>query len=222
MKNKLLAAAVISLMIGQTILAQNLDLPTAYLQNNTSGKNNIPANVVGSPYFEEKFIFGTVFIKDSESYNAKMRYNAYNDEIEMKEQGKTISLMKRDYIKAEMNGTMIAIHGYMSKNLLKKGYFMELNKGEAKLLLKKSMELSEGKKATSSYSKDSPPKFSAKEEYYISKNDNPANQIKLKAKDIINTLSDKKSELEAYVKENKLKIKTSEDAVLLVNYYNSL
>lgn len=47
-------------------------------------------------------------------------------------------------------------------------------------------------------------------------------RIKNDKKDIINTLNDKKEQLETFIQQNHITFKTEEDLVKLVNYYNTL
>lgn len=200
--------------------AQNIDLPTEYLQNNTTGKNTIPENVIGSPYFDESWKLGTVFINE-DSYKRELRYNAFLDQIEMKEKGEITSLFKRNYIRAEIANKNYIIEGYTSNNQVKQGYFIELNKGKNRLLLRQQKELLAAQPASTSYTTDKPARFIDNETYFLKIDENPATEIKLKEKDIL-ALMEEEAELKSFIKNNKLKLKTEQEVISLLVHYNSL
>lgn len=58
--------------------------------------------------------------------------------------------------------------------------------------------------------------------YFYSKNNSGFIEIKLKKKQILNTLSDKKKEVMNFVKENKLGYNSQEHLIRILTYYNSL
>lgn len=204
--------------------AQNIQLPTEYLNNSTLGgvNNNLPANVQGSPYINEEFVIGKVFVNENKPYAGILRYNAYNDGIEMKTEKGIITLLKRDYLKAEINGKLYLIESYKVNGAIRKTYFVELNKGKARLLLKQGKKFVEAKPARSSYSKDQPPKFEDETSYYITLEGKAAVETKLKSKDVLAAFADHQKELQDFVKQNKLKLKTEAEVMQLLAYYNSL
>lgn len=217
----LIAATLIN---SSSLFAQNIELPTRYVQNTNLGVNNIPENVKGSPYLNEVFSIGTVQIKSNEAYQAPMRYNAFNDEIEMKDGSQTIALMKRDYIKATINSELFAINSFKENGSLKQGYFVELNQGDAQLLHRKKIILKEGREATSSYSNDLPAQFDEQFSYFLKIGEQEALPIKLKAKDILSAFKgdSQYQKLEKYIKENRLKLKEEQEVVQFLNHYNSM
>jgi hypothetical protein len=58
--------------------------------------------------------------------------------------------------------------------------------------------------------------------HYILNSNNKFVQVKLKEKDILKTLSDKKKELKKYIKTNNLNLKKEKDVVKLMTYYHTL
>ncbi len=202
---------------------QNIDLPTEYINNSTlGGVNNLPANVQGSPYANEEFALGKVFIKGQDPYNGMLRYNAYQDGIEMKTDKGVITLLKRDYLSAEIDGDLYLIENYKKNGAIRKGYFVEKNKGKARLLFKQNKEFIAERPAASSYSKDQPAKFDDDNVYYLITEGNPGIEVKLKSKDILAALPDHQKEVEAYAKKNKNKMKSEEEVIQVLAYYNSL
>ncbi|NER11745.1 hypothetical protein SAMN06265375_1055 [Muriicola jejuensis] len=202
---------------------QNIDLPTEYINNTTlGGVNNLPPNVQGSPYANEEFALGKVFVKGQDPYNGLLRYNAYQDGIEMKTDKGVITLLKREYLSAEIDGNLYLIENYKNNGAIKKAYFIEKNKGKARLLLRQRKEFIEERQATSSYSKDQPAKFDDDLTYYLITEGNAGVEVRIKSKDILSALPDHQKEVEAFAKKNKNKMRTEEEVLQILAFYNSL
>ena len=202
---------------GQT----SLELPSSYINNNTYGgvNNSLPPNVEGSPYLTDEFTKGTVFIENEQPYGAMMRYNAYQDEIQVQGSDGISSLFKRDYVWAEIGGQSFRIETYNTRSGTSKGYFVELNRGKVRLLKRIEKEFKEGQPAVSSYSEDTPPRFEEKVTYYLLREGSPAEEVRLRKKDILEFLSSK--EIESYVKENKLRLKTEGEVIQVLTQINA-
>jgi len=219
-KKQLLLAitlAATTLAWGQT----SFELPSTYINNNTYGgvNNSLPPNVEGSPYLPEEFIKGTVFIENEKPYAAMMRYNAYQDEIQVKSPDGISSLFKREYVWAEIGGQSFRIESYNGRSGTSKGYFVELNRGEVRLLKRIEREFKEGQPAVSSYSEDTPPRFDEKVTYYLIREGSPAEEVRLRKKDVLEFLSSK--EMESFVKENKLKLKSENEVIQVLTQINN-
>jgi len=222
MKKKHLILAL-GLALASPLAAQtSLDLPAEYLRNNTSGgvNDNLPANLVGSPYLTDDFRRGMVYMENETPYPAMMRYNAYQDEIQVKGPNGISTLFMRDNIWAELNGETIKIETYEKGSGTAQGYFFELNKGATRLLKKHQRVFMESVPASSSYSKEKPPRFDDEITYYLVQEGVPAKEIKLKKKDIAEVLNSQ--EAQAYIKENKMKLKSEAEVLELINHLNAL
>lgn len=217
-KHVLLAATLTftSLVSGQT----SLELPSSYINNNTyGGVNNIPPNVEGSPYLTDEFVKGTVFVENEQPYAAMMRYNAYQDEIQVQDSDGISSLFKRDYVWAEIGGQSFRVETYKDRSGTSKGYFVELNRGNVRLLKRIVREFKEGQPAVSSYSQDTPPRFEEKVTYYLVREGSPAEEVRLRKKDILEFLSSEK--VETYIKENKLRLKSEGEVIQVLTQINA-
>ena len=222
---KTLVIAIPALMIGYGSMAQGgpiMELPTVYIQNTVTGSNRLPANVLGSPYLNEEFVIGSVNIKGEESYKTLLRYNAYNDELEMKSGTTTSAVMKRDYISVSIGRDVFSVHAFAYEDGIKNGYFNALNEGKAVLLRRRQVILKAGQEATSSYAKDKPPKFEMQESYYITIDGETAQPVKLNKKGVLNVLADNAGDLGGYIKKNKLKLKSEQEVLKLLEHYNTL
>ena len=197
-----------------------VELPSEYLNNNTTGGvNTLPPNLEGSPYLKETFQRGMVHIEDNEPYAAMLRYNAYQDEIQIQEGNGVSSLFLRDYIWVELGGETFRIVDYKTKSGISKGYFVELNQGNTRLLKRYEKVFREAEAASSSYSQDKPPRFDDRIAYYLIQGESPAREIKLRKKDVLEALSSK--EADSYVKQQKLKLKSEEEVLQLIEVINA-
>lgn len=202
--------------------SDRLNLPTVYVQNSVTGKNNLPINVEGSPYLDEEFKLGTVTVNNDTSYKAYLRYNAFNDEIEMQDGSEVIALMKRDYITAKLSGYNYQVIKFKQDGKARQGYATPLYTGDTSFYLRNQVVLRESKAASSSYGKDKPARFEREVLYYIAKEGETAEAVRLTKKSIIETLSDQKASLDRYCKTEKLKLKTEAEVVKLLMHYDSL
>lgn len=212
----------LGLALASTLTAQtSLDLPSEYLRNNTTGgvNTNLPPNLEGSPYLTEDFRSGKVYTENEAPYPAMMRYNAYQDEIQVQGPNGISSLFMRDYVWAEINGETFKIESFENGSGSSKGYFVELNQGKMRLLKRYNKVFKESQPASSSYSQAKPPRFEDDITYYLAQEGNPAQEVKLKKKDILNVLSSK--EAESFIKENKLGLKSEDEVVRVLNYLNA-
>lgn len=211
-----LSLAAMPLVSAQTAL----DLPSNYLNNNTSGGvNSLPPNVQGSPYLTDEFVRGTVYTENEKPYPAMMRYNAYQDEMQVQGSGGITTLFKRDYVWAVLGGETFRIETYDTGSGERQGYFVELNSGKARLLKRYSREFREGEAAVSSYSQGQPPRFDEETTYYLALQGSPAKEVKLRKKDVLEVLTNPGAE--AFAQENKLKLKSEEEVIRLLNHLNT-
>ncbi|PJB11616.1 MAG: hypothetical protein CO119_11120 [Flavobacteriales bacterium CG_4_9_14_3_um_filter_40_17] len=181
----------------------------------------------GSPYFNDNFETGTPYIKNEQQPKFPMRFNAYSDEIEMMPSGneEVYNMIKKGYIKAEIGGKVYSLHFFLDKNNNEKeGYLIELSQpGKVQLFFKPIKILTKAKEPSSSYETYFPPSYVDQSEFYIITDKHPTAKIfNLKKKDILNLLNDKSTEIELFVKKNKLNYKNEADVTKTFNYYNSL
>lgn len=219
MKKILLTSIVMSLTF-QVVISQStrVEVPTEFFRNELRD-GGLPPNVVGTPYETEDFQIGKIYIKDADPYMARVRYDAYRDNLEIDADGKVSTLLKREYIKAEIGNKLYAIYEYqVDKNNVRKGYFKQLNNGDYKLLLKVKKEFKQGEEAASTYKKDSPPRFVDELTYYISTPDMKAKEVKLKKKSLAKILG--KEKVASIADSKKLKLNSELEVIMLLNILN--
>jgi hypothetical protein len=102
---------------------------------------------------------------------------------------------------------------------LKNGYFEVLTQGECHLLLRREITYHLVDDLDDGVINDS---YILEQTYYLEKPDKPASRIKMNKKSVISAFCDKQNQVEKYIKKNKIRFKTQEDMVRVVDYYNGL
>ncbi|WP_442846558.1 hypothetical protein [Leeuwenhoekiella sp. H156] len=216
---KYLSLSLFLILLSGATYAQIYDVPGDYIRNTLSGKNSVPTNVIGSQYIDESFKIGTVHTGEK-SFKSMIRYNAYRDEFEVKnELDKISSLLRLEDSRIEIGNKTYEIFEYINNNEKRKAYFSVLNSGINKLLLKEDVELLPGQEAQSTYGTDKPPRFKETQSYYLKLNGKPAEYIRLGKRNILKIISDK--EFKNFVKANDLNLSEEEDVIESLEFLNS-
>jgi len=199
------------------------------LKNKTKGSKIKTEEISGSPYFEESFKTAQiVYFGEILKENIYIRYNAYNDEMEMaKSESQTSSedaLIKNKKVTCTFNGYTYKYLAYIKENEQPAvGYVKELYKGNKfSLYVRETKEYKEGVKAKSSLEGSFPPRFTDKTNYYIALGDGSLIQTKLSKKHIVNTLSSYEQEIKSFINSNKVKLKNSSDVIKLFNFLEKI
>ena len=178
--------------------------------------------IEGSPYVDELYRMGVATVNGKE-ISLLMRYDAYNDQIELiDKKNKAFNLLKKDNIEAEFEGKTYKVVAYSDKGEKKLVYVNPLNTGEVVLYFKPRKAFVQAEKPEHGYDDFAPPRYEDKHFYLIGRNGKAAEQIRLAKGPLLRFLRDKAPELRDYISRQELEFKTQEDAVKLINYYNSL
>lgn len=178
--------------------------------------------IEGSPYVDELYKMGVASVNGKE-ISLLMRYDAYNDQIELiDKKNKAFNLLKKDNIEAEFEGKTYKVVEYSDKGEKKLVYVNPLTTGEVVLYFKPRKVFVQAEKPENGYDDFAPPRYEDKHFYLIARNGKAAEQIRLAKGPLLRFLRDKAPELRDYIDRQELEFKTPEDAVKLINYYNSL
>lgn len=199
--------------------AQSRDIPGEYIRQRVLGKSNLPEKYSGSPYFNEKFITGTVMPESKDAFKAELRYDGYNDEMQMMQGPNLIALLKLENDKVVVAGKTYQVYNFEGK----RSYFVNLSSAtEGTVLLKKlGKKYTPGQNSQDTYGVNKPASFRDDISYYIF-NNKEFHQIKLSKKSFLKFFKQNKKELEAYIDSNKLRFKSEADFIGIINYYNTL
>jgi len=184
-------------------------------------------SIVGSPYSSNTFLPAQLYYGDEVADNIYYRYNAYNEEVEIKQKNldeePIRGLSKDKKIKVVSLGKALSFKTFVDKNgNTKNGYLTLLASGDYKLYQHLKVTFKEAKKAENSFVQNIPAKFSQSTEYYLEvTNKNRIDQVELSNKKIIQLVDDEKAnELKTFLKENKIKVRDVNDLYTVINFLN--
>lgn len=173
----------------------------------------------GSMYVNDEFLPAKLNTNNT-IYSAN--YNAYQDEMVIKNKNKLFTV-------AKANGNTVTFIGTDKKYTVfdhngKPGFFVELYKGgKALLLLKERIKYYEAVEAKTGYDEYRPPTLKREnDKLYIGFTDKSTTEVPNRKKDIFNIFKGSEKEVEKYAKNEKLNPKKQEDLIKLVEYYNGL
>jgi hypothetical protein len=225
MKTKFISAFLLLLVhtVNSQQLMSVLD-PSGTSALDRNRLENKKKNIAGTPFDDEKYMPAKI---SGVNEVAMIRYNAYVDQIEVEVEGATYNLPKKDeYNQIVFVGSnkTISLKSYTdSKGVNTYGYLYEIASGtKSKVYLKKIVILTPEKEPISSYDSYVPAKYnSGNDEYYFELN----GQIKFMPKgkkDLIALFPNKKSEIQSFLKQNKISFKDESDIIKLSEFLGSL
>ncbi len=185
-------------------------------------------NIQGSPYTSNLFVPAEIHYKDENYGRLYYRYNAYNEEIEIKKQNldtEGIRALGRDKNISiiTLNGQPMSFKTFIDKKgRTQNGYLTLLKEGEYTLYKRVDVKFTEGQKAQNSFIKATPARFSQFVEYYLEIDGiNRIDQVELKNKKLVNLVkADKKETLKVFLKESGLKTKSEEEMIKAIAFLN--
>jgi hypothetical protein len=185
------------------------------------------STIEGSPYMSNTFESGQLYYGDELVGNIFYRYNAYNEEIEIKQENRqeepVRGLSKDKKIRLVTQGKPTSFKTFIDKSgNTKNGYLTLLASGDYNLYKHLKVTFKEAKKAENSFVQDSPAKFSQFTEYFLEDaNGKRINEIEMSNKKIVQLVDgEKRNELKAFLKENKIKIKDVNDLYKVMDFLN--
>ncbi|MDH7444779.1 hypothetical protein [Aquimarina sp. 2201CG14-23] len=182
-------------------------------------------SIKGSPYLNEKFSLGKLYIYDSLIDNNLFRYNIYSDEIEVTENNQLYGLYKVKGMKLMLDNQTLVLKNYQENSKSKnKSYFIVLSEGKnISLYKRKKCKLTPAQKATTPNQMDRAAKFNIYEDYYIKKeNDEHLYKISTKERNILKIMQDKKEIVKNYIDKHNINLKNEKKLTELFTFYNSL
>ncbi|MGB5188462.1 hypothetical protein [Robiginitalea sp.] len=179
----------------------------------------------GSPYTSNDFKPAELFYKNEKVGPVYYRYNALNEEIEIKENPTEEGLrgLSRDKnIILKVEGNPMRFMTFIDKDgKTLNGYLTQLVDGENYDLYKRTrVKFTEGAKAANSFVQETPSRFAQFEEYYIQKTgvERIDELVPKKGKLYSQMDSDQKAGLKAFIKENDLDLDNDKDLMSIILY----
>ncbi len=166
-----------------------------FLMVENKSKVKIPDNVEGSPYLSPFFQQGKIYIAgNDEPVAALLRLNAFEGNFEVKDGSGKITPLKRERaLSFRVLNQLYELKDFTEKGKSVTDYVEKLNpNGKSSLYLRKLVSLIPEQPAMTSYDKTKPPRFKTETFYYMSIDGGNLFPVKLKKKDVLAALSDKK------------------------------
>ncbi|WP_299522830.1 hypothetical protein [Winogradskyella sp.] len=211
--------AFVSNIHSQTVI----DLASEYgqMSKNASGK----LDAEGSPYIQEDYKSIKIDKYGDIIYSA--RYNAFNDEIEVKLDDDNILALDNS---KDISVTFISDNkvyktfSYTNEDKIsKRGFLVVVEESESYSLLKREyIKYYEGQKAASSYQQAKPATFKREGDTYYAKLDDKIVFIPQKKKSFLKAFPEQSSDLKTYIKENKINLKKETDLKKIIKYLSGL
>ena len=185
-------------------------------------------DIDGTIYVNDTFMEGILYEDGKPIKKSFFRYDAYNDEMEMKEtlaSNEVSTLTKHPTYSCTFNGEQYYYLGYKdSDGESRKGYLTPLTPGgEYTLFIKRMKVFKEGKVATTSFEKSFAHRFLDKTDYYVNRAGEVPVFLKTKKSDVISTFPEQNQDaIKKYIKEKRLNVGNHDDLINLFTYANSL
>ncbi len=179
--------------------------------------------VIGTPYFNEKFDPGEIIFDKGMRNVVPLRYNIYKDWIEYQQNNQTYILDPDVRIKSvKFDENTFVVEPYSSKGKNRLGYFKVLDSGKVTLLSKQIVTYKEYQQAQALQSSSSPPKYTrAADQFYFKVG--PSQPAKVdNIKSMIASFPDKQDLLMDYAKKEKISVRREDELRRLFAYYYSL
>lgn len=183
--------------------------------------------IIGEPFLDKEFTEGAVFFSDSTKLeDVKLRYNVYQDKMEVVFQGDTVGIQPSYRMTGLQLGDKIFINSLMYDEWtreFKYGYLELLINGKVMLLKKYEKSFKYNSFATNynGGGGDRNFHFIDKEKLFYKKGVESAIQVKKRKKKVLEIFGDHAEKIEEYVKENNLRYRKEEDLAKIFQYYNS-
>ncbi|MCB0460183.1 MAG: hypothetical protein KDC74_09250 [Flavobacteriaceae bacterium] len=177
----------------------------------------------GSPYINKIFLPAKL---ETDGNIYSMKYNAYQDEMEVEKDGKQFNLIKKINHKITFlnDNKIYSPYSFKENNEYKVGFFVVLLEDKKiSLFLKEKVKLYDEVKPKTGYEKYQPPKLKRMDDsFYISYDSKIAVQVPKKKKEILALFSGKADDVESYAKKNKLGFNKKDDLIKICTYYSTL
>jgi len=183
------------------------------------------SDMEGSAYENESFLLGNVYQHDKlVSKNLLLRYNAFSDEIEIKNNNddKYSALLKNGDTYARILDDIYIFIPKDGSN--QKGhYFKILTTGDHfELYSKTEATFRPPSFAKTSYDSDQPARITQNINYYLVSKKGDFYELPTSKSKIVKIMGLKKKEINTYIKKQRIHTDKESDLIKLVNYYNSI
>lgn len=195
---------------------QNYKIFTGPLASANTDFKSLGKDVLGSPYLTPNFV--PALVGESQEI-VQIRYDAYSDKIEVLKDDQVYDVPKSEELsKFKLKTTGVVIVYLKDYN----GYFFSLVDGRNQLLKKETIKLQVTKASVEPNStvKEGYSKFERISPAYFIVSNNKIMKGPKNNKELLRLFPEKKSELEEFIKTNKINVKQEESLVKVITFLN--
>ncbi|MCY7291618.1 MAG: hypothetical protein LH615_05480 [Ferruginibacter sp.] len=200
----------------------NVSKAQVYLQNiqGTLIKGKSFTDVIGSPFLNDEFVNGNVALTNGDEFDGvPLKYSSYDDELFFKNPKdgsllgfvvpvKSFELLGQNYIRG-----LPAVD-----NFTENSYYVLIADSKVKLLFKNYKTIIENKLYGSANTEK---KFEDNKVYYVFK-EGKMLRFKPSKKGLLEIFSDKTTEIDSYLKKEKVDFKSNDELAKVFKYFSSL
>ena len=188
-------------------------------------------DIKGSPFENNSFKIGEIFLDGKSKGNYFLRYDVYADEIQILTGKKEDSnptydvLLNIDGLEVIIDGKTFKRHKFIDDSGADQAtYFTELvNSENYKLYVKKRVTLTPAVKAASPNESDRAARFNTYTDYYVIKPDgNSFELLPTKKKSFLKFFNEDSKKIKDYLKKEGLKLKNEADLIQIIEFINTL
>lgn len=180
-----------------------------------------PESILGSPYFEDEFVQGTVINKTGKPISVPMRYNAYVDAIEFQRDEFVFLMDPKPIIrKVDFGNYELVVRDYVYKGKRKTGFLIRLDSGTVNLYKRYGVSIPPREPDPLGITNYTPKFHDDPVVYYYQIKNQPLYELK-KFKKLISKLPSDKEVLSQYLEDQKPSPNKEQEIIDLVRFYNS-
>lgn len=198
---------------------------TAQHSGGTSGERTLNG-IPGSPYLFDEWLDGTIIMKDKNLVKGNMyRYNLYTQQMQFVEGNDTVAIANpEDIEQISFGGKAFIFTSYDAPEKIGNGYFELISEGKCRILKRWVVlfhVVDEQEAETMSSSADES-EFLRDCNCYLQFGETPALKASHNKKELLTCFKKDQDEVEKFMKQNDIKMKTENDLKAVVDYYNQI
>lgn len=198
---------------------------TAQHSGGTSGERTLNGTP-GSPYLYDEWLDGTIIMKDKNQVKGKKyRYNLYTQQMQFIEGNDTVAIANpEDIEQISFGGKTFIFTSYDAPETRGNGYFELISEGNCRILKKWVVlyhvvdEQEAGQMSTSVDESE----FLRDCNCYLQFGETPAMKASHNKKELLTCFKEDQDEVEKFMKQNNIKMKTENDLKAVVDFYNKI
>ncbi|UCH15803.1 MAG: hypothetical protein JSV22_07505 [Bacteroidales bacterium] len=197
----------------------------------TTNMDELYEGVKGTPYLFNEWKPGNIYLTDSTYIkNVNIKFNIYTDELSYLKSTSGDSLIINRWMiwkfeiidDPEDDVILFKEMGFKSEKSDKKVFARVIYDGKSKLILKYSKTFIRAFYKGAYAAGNKYDEYTDDQQYYIKKDANKPEKIKLNKKSVIKVLSDKDDKIKSYINKRKLALDNEDGVAELLQYYDSI